>query len=118
MFSELDEWIETPAGTLVPESEIRTAQRMTNMHWWITKTSWTLEMAGTSEKREHMLKEWISLEMKYAAEYLSYEFHRQKVKELTERTAAEIRQRERANRDFERDENILYGGKNLSCDMS
>ena len=104
MFFELDEWIETPAGTLVPESEIRTAQRMTNMHWWITETSWTLEMAGTSEKRAQMLNEWIGLELKYAEEYLSYEFHRQKVKELTERTAAEIRQRERANRDFERDE--------------
>ena len=71
MFYELDEWIETPAGTLVPESEMRTAQRMTNMHWWITQTSWTLEMAGTSEKRGHMLKEWMSLELKHAEEYLS-----------------------------------------------
>ena len=70
MFFELDEWIETPAGTLVPESEIRTAQRMTNMHWW-TKTSWTLEMAGTSEKRAQMLNEWIRLELKYAEEYTS-----------------------------------------------
>ena len=54
-----------------------------------------------------MLKGWISLELKYAEEYLSYEFCRQKVEAMTEKTAADIRQRERATRDFESDENAV-----------
>ena len=69
------------------------------MHWWITETSWTLEMAGTSEKREHMLKECIGSVSNWntpKSTSVSYEFHRQKVKAMTERTAADIRQRERA----------------------
>ena len=75
-------------------------------------------MAGTSEKRAQMLNEWIRLELKYAEEYLSYEFHRQKVKELTERTAAEIRQRERADRDFERDEKAADLAQRKTADLA